>query len=103
MEIVDAKFGIEGSLDIRWENYGSTAAPKYRVLFGRYDRKFKDGAQQTKRFQGTDNLEIYLLDLGFTAEDAQNWIKQVHAQNRSVPITHVTMPERYIADYQNGA
>jgi hypothetical protein len=92
---------VEGSLDIRWENYGSAAAPKYRVLFLRYDSKFKGGAQQPKWFEGTGALETYLLELGFAPEDAKNWIKQVHAENRSVPITHVMMPERYVADYRN--
>jgi hypothetical protein len=96
-----ASVRVEGSLDIRWENYGSTATAKYRALFLRYDDKFKGGAQQPKWFEGADALEAYLLKLGFTVNDTQNWIKQVHAENRSVAITHVMMPERYVADYQN--
>src|SRR5271169_396259 len=100
METIEAGQKVEGSLDIRWENYGSTAVPKYRVLFLRNDGKFKGGAQQPKWFEGTDALESYLLEIGFTAENAKNWIKQVHAQNASVPITHVMMPERFLPDYQ---
>jgi hypothetical protein len=101
METLEAGPTVEGSLDIRWENYGSMAVPKYRVLFLRYDNKFKGGAQQPKLFEGTSALETYLPELGFAPEDAKNWIKQIHAESSSVPITHVMMPERYVADYQN--
>jgi len=100
-ETVEAGQKVEGGLDIRWENYGGSAPPKYRVLFGRYDHKFKGGAQRPKWFHGTGALESYLLELGFTAEDAKNWIKKVHAEYKSVPITHVMMPERCATDYQN--
>jgi len=92
---------VEGSLDIRWENYGSAVVPRYRVLFLRYDSKFKGGAQQPKWFESTDSLESYLVELGFEPQGAKSRIERVHAENRSVPITHVMMPERFVRDYQN--
>ncbi len=89
---------IEGSLDILWLNASdTTATPRYALIFSRY-AGFKNGAQQPNNIVGHAALESYLIELGFTVEDAENWIEQTH-QRISVSIPNVMMPGQHLADY----
>jgi hypothetical protein len=94
---------VEGSLDLRWENYTDlTGVPKFRALFLRYDDKFKGGAQQPHRIVGWETLESYLLEIGCTSADAKDWVGKVREKRgNSLSITNVRMPEKYLADYKN--
>jgi len=90
---------VEGSLDILWLNAADTTrTPRYDLIFSRYDAGFRNGAQQPNKMAGPDTLESYLIELGFTAEDAENWVKQAH-QQVSVSILNVMMPGKHLADY----
>ncbi len=89
---------IEGSLDILWLNAGDPGAtPRYDLIFSRY-AGFKNGAQQPNKIVGPAALERYLIKLGFTADDAENWAEQAH-QRLSVSIPNVMMPGQHLADY----
>jgi hypothetical protein len=89
---------VEGSLDIRWANSTDpTATPRYHLFFLRY-ANFKSGAQQPTPIVGAAALENCLVKLGFTAEDASNWVRHVHEKN-SVSIRNVMMPGERIPEY----
>jgi hypothetical protein len=89
---------IEGSLNIFWVNQTELAAtPKYQLHFVRYSG-FQSGAQPSKLIVGADGLESYLTELGFTPQNARQWIAQAH-ENRSVSIPNVMLPEQYLAPY----
>jgi hypothetical protein len=89
---------VEGSLEILWLNAGDPrVTPRYDLIFSRY-AGFKNGAQQPGKVVGPAALVSYLINLGFTAEDAQNWVKQVH-QKLSVSIRNVMLPDQHLADY----
>jgi hypothetical protein len=94
---------VEGSLDLRWENYTDlTAAPRIRTLFLRYDDKFKGGAQQAHWIVGWEALESYLLEIGCTSTDAKDWVGKVRERRgNSLSITNVKMPEQYLAAFKN--
>lgn len=88
---------VEGSLDILWLNAETTATPKYDLIFATY-AGFRNGAQQPNKKVGPVALESYLVELGFSAEDTENWLKQVH-QHVSVSIPNVMMPGEHLVDY----
>jgi hypothetical protein len=89
---------VEGTLDIIWENNAQpTATPRYMVLFARY-QNFKNGAQPYKSIVGTDALESYLIEVGFTTENARRWTEQVREGTISIP--NVIMPEGQMAAYE---
>jgi hypothetical protein len=89
---------VEGSLDIFWSNSGDPrATPRYDLIFARYVG-FKNGAQQPNKIVGPAALVNYLIDLGFTAENAENWVRQAH-RRFCVSITNVMMPDEHLADY----
>ena len=90
---------IEGSLDIRWENYGEPrTTSKYALLFARY-RNFRNGAQKPKLIVGDDALEAYLIKIHFTPQNARERIKQVK-EKKSVSIKNTMMPTQFLADYE---
>jgi len=90
---------VEGSLDILWENYTTpNATPKYRLLFARY-MNFESGAQRSKRLVSIDALESYLVEVGFTPDDAKNLVRQVNEKN-CVSIPNVMMPEGCLTAYE---
>lgn len=89
---------VEGSLDILWLNSGLPGAlPRYDLIFARYEG-FKNGAQYPNKIAGPAALVDYLIELGFAAEDAENWVKQAH-QRFCVSIPNVMMPDEHLADY----
>ena len=89
---------VEGSLDIRCTNWtDEKATPRYNIFFLRYGN-FKNGAQKPNPIVGTGGLEHYLIELGFTAENTKNWIKQIREMH-SVSIPNVMMPKQRLAAY----
>jgi hypothetical protein len=91
--------GVEGSLDVFWENnLEPTAPPLVRIHFLRYTN-FRSGAQQANRILGFSNLELYLTEIGLTSEDAKHWVKRL-VENRSVSIPNVMLPEPHVAAYE---
>jgi hypothetical protein len=88
---------VEGSLDIFWLNSDSRAMPRYDLIFARY-AGFKNGAQQPNKIVGTASVVNYLIELGFTAENAEGWVREAH-QRFCVSIPNVMMPVQHLADY----
>jgi hypothetical protein len=63
-------------MDIFWLNSGDpNVTPRYNLIFARY-AGFKDGAQQPYKITGPAALVDYLIELGFTAENAESWVQQ---------------------------
>jgi hypothetical protein len=92
--------GIEGTLDLLWENReDQSATPRYGLVFSRY-RGFGNGAQPVNHIDGTENLESYLMSIGFKQPDARDWIAKLRDGDRSVSIPNVTMPPERMAPYE---
>lgn len=92
---------IEGSLDIVWENNTqATATPRYMLLFARY-HDFRNAARAHKSIVGTEFLEAYLVEIGFTPTNAKDWIKQLSEGSVSIP--NVMMPSDQMAEYDRVA
>jgi hypothetical protein len=90
---------VEGSLDIRWENYEKpTLPPRYELFFARY-KNFKSGAQRSKTIMGDGELEAHLIEIHFTPQNAREWVKQVKDQ-QLVSIPNTMMPVRFLPDYE---
>ncbi|MGB6544397.1 MAG: hypothetical protein WBE97_02125 [Candidatus Acidiferrales bacterium] len=88
----------EGSLDILWMNAADkTATPRFDVVFLSYAHA-KNGAQQPKKIVGTFAIETYLVELGFTAEDARFWVRQA-SQRFAVSIPNVVLVAACLADF----
>ncbi len=87
---------VEGRLDIVWENGAQpTATPQYALLFV---RNTGGGALRPKRIVSTDGLKSYLIELGFSSDNATHWIEQVHGQG-SVSIPNVVLAEPQLEPY----
>lgn len=90
---------IEGSLDIMWMNWGVPGPPRYNLYFLRYANP-RNGAQQPHEVIGDESLEHYLVKLGFTAEDAKQWIDKVRHERSAASIPNVWMPDEHLADFE---
>jgi hypothetical protein len=89
---------IEGSLDILWTNFNEPqGTPHYDLIFTRYENPH-NGAQRPYHVVGTLALKIYLVEIGFDAEDAVDWIKKL-SEKRSVSIPNVMLNAQQIAPY----
>lgn len=89
---------VEGSLDIRWENYGDfRSTARYLLLFLRY-KNFRSGAQQPKKIYGEAALLKYLGEIGFSASRTEELAAQLR-ESGSVSIPNVIMPAHHLQDY----
>lgn len=88
----------EGTLDIIWENNESPmSSPRYSLIFAPYVG-FRSGAQQPKHIVGQTALGEYLKELGFTPEDAIEWLKRISSEG-TVSIPHTHIGESFLTSY----
>jgi len=93
-----AEASVEGTLDIRWENYrDARSTARYRLLFLRY-KNFRGGAQQPKKIYGEETLVNYLGEIGFSSDSVNQLTGQLR-ESGSVSIPNIIMPEHYLSDY----
>jgi hypothetical protein len=92
---------VEGVLDIFWENSAEAGAISYRPHFLLHFlilRRRKGGPVAPMTVVGDDSLERYLVEWGFTSENAKGWIQKLKA-DKSVSIPNVMMPAERVGPY----
>jgi hypothetical protein len=90
---------VEGMLDIFWKNNEEVRdTPRFQLHFVKIDG-VSHGPLKDKKIAGEDMLEAYLIEVGFEAKKAKEWLKKVK-EEKSVSIRPIMMPEKYAFEYQ---